>query len=222
MATSGVSTGIMTGIDLCRAAGRMLGVISSGEDLDGDESEDMRVILNGMLKSWQLDGCNLWRDSDATATIAANTARTTLPYLDATDVNIVVSATYQRPLTRWELGQYRRIPNKSAQGAPTIYCIDRKLTGLDLIVWPVPTAATTLTFAANRVIEDVVDLAQDIDVPQEWMEAVWTCLAARAIPMFGVARLDPATTNMITARAAQLEAKALDFDRPASIYIGRD
>jgi hypothetical protein len=61
-----------------------------------------------------------------------------------------------------------------------------------------------------------------VDVPQAFQEAVWVNLAVRLAPMFGKARTDPATVQMVAARAAELERDMLDFDRPASYWLGAE
>jgi hypothetical protein len=89
-----------------------------------------------------------------------------------------------------------------------------------MTLWPVPTAETTILYTYARVIEDVTDLNQTLDIPQQWMETVWMNLASRCAAMFGVTRLDPGAVAMVAQRAAVLEQKLMDQDRPASVFMG--
>jgi len=146
---------------------------------------------------------------------------TLAPYcLDVMEARFVQSSTYERPLARWENGQYRQIPNKAQSGYPTAYYLDKQTTSISMTLWPVPNADATILYTYSRIPQDVTDGAETVDVPQEWTELVFVSLAARLIQTFGVNRTDPTTAQIIAQRAAALEQQMLDQDRPASLFLG--
>lgn len=129
---------------------------------------------------------------------------------------------YERPLYRMEHGQYVRIPNKVQAGYPTTYTINKTTDGIALTLWPVPMYSTQINYTMSRIPDDVTDGAQTIDIPQEWMEAVYLGLAARLSSTYGTMRTDPATTQAVFARAADLKQRLLDNDRAPSIFMGSE
>jgi hypothetical protein len=220
--TSGVITSELLVSDLVTYAMRELGLLASGENPTGDELEDGIRCLNWMLKSWQARGVTSWRDTDGSIDFPIATSSMLLdPFcLDVLEARLVQTNTFERPLQRWELAQYRQLPNKQQTGFPTAYTVSKTDSTITLTLWPVPSAAMTVNYSYPRIIEDVTDGDQTIDIPQEWQETAYVALAARLIQPFGVTRLDPGTATIIAQRASALEQLLLDQDRPASIYMG--
>jgi len=211
----------MTAQEVVTYAMMELGVISPGEQPTAEEGELGRQRLNWLLKSWQAKGANLWRDTTGDITIPADSPSGTLsPNIIDVQAVRVINNGIELPIARWEEGEYRQIPNKASPGRPTAYYLDKQRDAPVLYVWPVPATDTDLKIDYTRVIEDVTALTETLDVPQQWTEAVWVCLAARLIPNFGIARIDPTTAQLITQRAVILEQEMLDSDRPASIFMG--
>lgn len=222
MSVSGTTALTMTARDMITNAMIELGVLSSGEEPTADELADGLVRLNSQLKSWQLQGVNLWREDDRSITITANTATVTLP----TDVRQVFSARfigdYERLLHRWEREDYFSLPVKTSSGDPTIFYVSRDRDGLTAYFWPVPTADSTVKIECERIVDTVTDATQDVDVPQHAFEACWTALAVRLIPMFNASgtAISPVTASMVTQRAEMLFSALQDDDRPESVFIG--
>lgn len=222
MATSGVISGTMTARDICLTAATDLGVYSAGETLSADDGQAMMTRLTWMLKSWQADGVNLWREAEDTAVFAASEKSVTLNprCLDVLEARLVQANSFLRPLQRWEMGEYRQLPNPDQPGMPSAFYLQKGAGSVAMTLWPVPFQEVSVRYTYSRVIEDVTDLSETIDIPQEWMETVWTNLAARCVTLFGVTRLDPGTVQVVAQRAATLEQKLMDFDRPASVFMG--
>lgn len=214
MTTSGVITSNLTVREHATRAMRMAKIIASGETPTSDELADIITILNLMLKTWQAEGCNLWRElSD---TVSATTAQTTLDprVLDVLEARVTASG-IDRPLARWEWGEYISLPNKAAIGTPSIFVFRKARDSVSIFLWPVPSAAMTVSYTAARVIDDVTDLEETLDVPQEWNECIATNLAVRLAEEFG-----SDISQSVYARAELLKAQMMDFDRPASVYMG--
>jgi len=221
MPTSGVITSSMTAGQVMTLAMQELGVIGAGETPQGEEYEAMLPRLNFMLKTWQSRGCNLWRETDGSITITANTASGTLsPRVIDVMAARVVTGVNEIPLQRWETGEYRQIPNKAQSGRPVAYYIDKQRDAVNMYVWPVPTADTTIKLDYARVIEDVLVTTDNLDLPQAWLETAYVCLAARCAALFGATRIDPGTVGEVKQRAAELETELFDMDRPSSVMFG--
>lgn len=191
-------------------------IFSPGETVDADSLSTGIRILNLMLKSWQTD-CNLWRElSDSVST---STAQTTLDprVMDVLEARLTRSG-IDRPLTRWEWGEYVSLPNKAATGTPSVYVFRKGRDSVSLFLWPVPSEAMTISYTGARVIDDVTDAEETLDVPQEWLEAVVCNLAVRLWPAFNSNNANPPA--LLVAMADQLYAQMRDLDRPASYFMG--
>lgn len=222
MATSGVITSSMTVREVITKALRLLGVTPIGETPQAEETQEAMESLNWMLKTMQADGCNLFREFEDTATFAADTATVTLAprVLDVMEARRVISTSSELPLARWETGEYRQIPNKTASGNPVAYTLSKGVSSITMTVWPVPSASTDIKYTASRIIDDVTALDETIDLPQEWTEAVYYNLAARLIEPFSVMTTDPGRAQRIDAAAGALYQKLIGSDRPASVFFG--
>lgn len=222
MTTSGTTSSTLVASDVVRMALLEIGAIASGQTPTGEELEDGLLCLNWLMKSWQSRGVTSWRDADGSVTFPLGVGAMVLsPFcLDVLEARLIQSPGYERPLQRWTLGQYRQIPNKAARGSPTSYTISKTAAAITMTVWPVPSAALTVNYSYTRIVQDVTDGAQTLDVPQEWLEAVYLGLASRLITVFGTVRIDPATASLVAQKAAALEQALLDQDRSPSVYMG--
>lgn len=219
MATSGVTTFNLTGLEVAQQATLVNGYRDPDEALSAADAETCRIHLNLMLKSWQADGCNLWREYEDTESFVSGDYVETLDprVIDVMEARVVLSATNERPLKRWEWGQYVGLPNKTQSGDPTIFVIRKERAATKMIIWPVPTVTRTVNYTAARLVEDVSVLTNDIDVPQEWLETVVYGLSARLCEPLGVVVASPNTVARVQQRADDLYARMRDMDRPSSI-----
>lgn len=206
----------ITATDAVTHALREIKVLASGEEPTAEELEDGLFILNSMLKSWQAEGVNLWREDDRSITITAATASVTL----ADDIRQVFSARfigsdYERVLGQWEREDYLSLPVKDTVGDPTIFYVSRQKDALVAYFWPVPSADSTVKLDCERIV-DTVEASDLIDVPNAWNETVWICLAARCGSFGG----DGRALDRATERAGVLYSRLLDDDRPQSVFLG--
>src|SRR5687767_12962629 len=130
----------MTARDLCTAAAQDLGAYGAGETLSAADAFDMMLRLNWMLKSLQAKGANLWRvtEGDAEFLIEVGTVTLDPRCIDVLEARFVQSSTFERPLARWELGQYQALPNKAQPGYPTAYYLNKQVDAVTMSLWPVP------------------------------------------------------------------------------------
>jgi hypothetical protein len=216
------TTFAMTARDIVQAAMIDLGVVASGEQATAEEMADGVTRLNAMLKSPPF--ASLWRDTEAQVALTAGQGVVMLDSMPSRVLGVRMrqSLTAERPLYAMEQDEYADIPNKAVRGAPTSFAIFRTPFSMELRLWPVPAQPTALTIASVRIAEDVNDPTDTLDVPQMWLEAVWTNLAVRIAPMFGKVRTDPQTLQVVAQRASDLASALLDFDRPAEYHLGPD
>lgn len=221
MAVSGTINSSLNVRDACYRALRIITAYGANDTPSAEDAQEAMEQLNWMLKSWQADGCNLWREEEATITFPATVREVTLDprVLDVQEARVQISEDYQRPLARWERGEYITLPNKDTAGSPTIFYFRKLRDEVKMFVWPVPTVDTDVFCTTARVTDDVTDLNQTIDIPQEWNETVYYNLASRLLDIFGIPETRPALAQRITARAEQLYEKLLMFDRPSSVYL---
>lgn len=216
MATSGTINSTLTVREIGEEALTLLSVLGAGQTMSGDDGQLVLRRLNLMLKSWQADGVNLWRESEVSQVVLAGDIETLLTPrpVDIQSARIVTG--YERTLARWERGEYDQIPNKTSLGIPSCYFLDQRRDETYVRLWPVQNADMTLIYTAARVIEDVTDLEQTLDIPQMWIECACYALAMKLYPSFGCERIAP-----IKAEADRLYSMMRDHDRPASIYMGQ-
>jgi hypothetical protein len=86
------------------------------------------------------------------------------------------------PVARINRDDYSNLPNKTSQGRPLQYWLNRQREYPIMNVWQVPNG--DFTFAqivcyVKRYIMDVGTMTQEIEVPQRWYDAIVYCLASK-------------------------------------------
>lgn len=215
MATSGTTVFSLTARDIAHDALQENGIIGIGLSMEADELDAVLRRLNGMLKSWQLQGV-LWKQETESLSGTADTATIALgTYVRGVNAcRYVESATNEQQMQRFERDEYNALPNKANSGTPTIYYVQRAEDGLVLHVWPVPSANFTLKADIDRKMDTVTDANETLDLPEELMETVYANLAVRCAGLFQA----PLSQELVQ-RAATLERQMLDNYRPASYFM---
>jgi hypothetical protein len=122
------------------------------------------------------------------------------------------------PMARMNRDDYTNLPNKTFQSnRPLQFWLDRQAQSPVMNLWPVPNAQATVYQVVTwvqRHIMDVGTMAQQVEVPQRWYEALVAMLAAKmAMEMVEV---DPQIIPMLDAKAAQALAVAQAEERDNS------
>lgn len=200
------------------AARSLLGIQSSEEPLAADELTLGIQFMNIMLKGWQADGIRTWTLEHDTITLVQGQAsyllgvggaNTTVPF-DMDSVRIF-RQNYELPM--WQLSQqeYFSLPNKDSQGYPTQYYYDRQRDTATIYVWLSPDAYTgELRYTYRRIIDDIVNANDNLDLPQEWYKAIIYGLAVELIPQYGKA--DSGNAKLVLAGFADSYQKLKNFD----------
>lgn len=186
------------------------------------------VNLNFLLKGFQLDGMNLFRQTQIQMIIPAGQGQLGNPFqvvpliLTLADGRVVIQPPpnlYERPLGVISYEDYMLLPNKQAPGYPSTITFDRQATTSNIYIWPLPVNGCTINATVARTINDVTAVTDPIDVPIEWTEGVIWCLADRLMDDTGVRGADPATAQSVTIHAETFYQKLLNFDRPDAVYM---
>lgn len=196
-----------------------LGVLAEEEPLEAvDLNRGLRTMTR-MLKAWQADGVMTWTMTPGTFALVTGQEAydfgaggdfTTIP-LDIDDVEIN-RGTNDLPMCRLSREEYRSLPNKTTQGYPTQFYYDRQREGGVLYVWPAPdTTGGTLKFTYRRLIMDMDASANNMDLPQEWHEAVIFGLADRMVGAYGVVGTPEAARVKKEADRSYLVVKGFDI-----------
>lgn len=211
MATSGSIDFSLTAREVITHALRMIGVVSIHEDASGEDATFAMRHLNLMLKGWQHSGPHIFRQTEGSVALVASTASYALSPRPYRVIDARYRDTSSRDLPMLELtrADYYDMPLKTSTGIPTSWYFDPQRSTGTLYVWPVPASVTTETirYTYQRAFEDVDDLANDIDVPNEHLELVAYSLADRLMDIYHT------EFPRITQRAMLLQRQASDMNR---------
>lgn len=169
-----------------------LRVLGDGETPSSSQMERGIRRLGLMLKTWQITGPKLYTRAEQTVTLVDGTQSYTLTTRPASVQNVrwAVDGVERYPLAKWSREDWDAMPQKTAEGSPKIYVLDRQISGTSLTIWNVPDIpdgeAWTLIVSYERVPYDVTDSSETIDVPQEWHDFVIDSLGLLLSDEFGV------------------------------------
>jgi hypothetical protein len=210
MATSGTYAFTMTARQVITFAMRKLRLIDAVENASATDMETCRIELNVLLRGWQLSGPNLWRVTNGSLTLTANTAAFVLDTVPWEITNASFRSNVRDiPMMLLTEEEYSDLPLKTATGIPTQYYYDRQRDSGTLYVWPVMAAVAgeTIEYTYQRRFQDVATLDENIDIPTEYLGTIAYALAAEIAPTFGVDARD------VTRMADEMKAIARSADR---------
>jgi hypothetical protein len=205
--------------DLIRSSMRLIGVLATGETPSADETADGVSALNDILENLSLEPLSMWQQADVTAatvpgqgsyTIGAggninaprpvriNSARVTFNGVDF-------------PLEIVSLEEFANIPVKATQSQipnTLTYSNDNPLGVVSL--YPVPSAAITLSMIADRVLTTPVTANTALIGPPGYAKMLRYVLAVELAPEYGidppVAVLQLAANTKADFKRANIEA----------------
>jgi len=132
----------------------------------GYDARTARRSLNLMFAEWANRGLNLWTVEQATTTLTAGTSQYTL----GADVVDILEMVLRRDGTDYEVerisrGDYLNFPDKTSQGRPSQYYLDRTIQPV-INLWQNPENSTDqLVYYYVRRIEDADALTNTTQVP---------------------------------------------------------
>lgn len=226
MSVSTTSDFNLTASQIVEAAYNTLGIAQEGEALTARMSADGMRALNLLIKTWGAQE-HLWTLTQITVTLIANTAA----YVLTPKPMRVLSARRRMqgidtPLGMFSNQEYFDQPNKtSSPSVPVNFYYDPQRSAGTLYLWPAPSAQAAsqydLHLTVLRRMADMDANTNDLDMPQEWLEAVVYNLALRLMPQYPVN--DPNLGKLIVGMAADLYGNLQGWDEePASVYLQPD
>lgn len=226
MATSGSVDYALTARQIITDALEDVGVIAIGDTPSAEDAEKARVKMNQMLKTWGTQE-KLWVRTEGSVTLLASTASyASSPVSLARKVTAVRRRTssVDTPLSEMSRQEWLDFPSKTAAGMPYKWYFDPQRATRTLYLAGVPdatiAASTTLRVDYLRVIEDIDNLDDDIDAPQEWLEACSASLAARLLIPYSVHLTDPVKASKIEERAVTLYSQlTADSQEDGSVFF---
>ena len=132
----------------------------------GYDARTARRSLNLMFVEWANRGLNLWTVKQAFFTVTQGTEEYSLE----SDVVDLLDVVLRRNNTDYEVqrisrGDYATLPNKTTQGRPSQFWLDRQISP-KLYLWSVPENSTDqIRYYYVRRIEDADDLVNTTDMP---------------------------------------------------------
>lgn len=156
----------------------------AGYDLQALNVHHMRTArrsMNLMFSDWANDGLHLWAVDHKTQTMTDGTANYTLPAgtIDVIDA-VLTRSSVDTPMARIGRSDYHNIPNKTAEGKPDRFWIDRQISLPVMYVWQTPENSTDIVdYWRLRRLYDVTAGTETADLPQRWWEAMCAGLAPR-------------------------------------------
>lgn len=218
MAVSGSTDFTLTTHDLIVEARKKIGLHESEEPLQADQLTMGKNTLNVMLKAWQVGGVSMSQYTEGEITLSENDysldfgsggAFETVPF-DMIDVRITRNGS-DLPMMELSREEYYAIPRKTQTGYPTQWYYDRQRNGGTLKIWPAADAtAGVLKFTYVRKISDMDSNEDDLDLPQEWYEAVVYGLADRLAEEYGL--INTPLGNRVSQKAAMSLQEIKEFD----------
>ena len=123
-----------------------------------------------------------WYDLDSSVAAQYFRVRATSGTLSFSQIYLANTPT-EIPLARMNRDDYTNLPNKAFQSnRPLQFWFDRQVNNPIMHMWPVPNEAATvcqIVVWRQRYIMDVGTMTQDVEVPQRWLEAIVSGLAAK-------------------------------------------
>lgn len=209
----------LTTAELVIEASSRVQMTGQNQTLNAYQMARGKAHLNALLKLLQTQGPNEWRRANQTVTLVQGQAAYVLsPRPDKVrECFYVETAAREIIMGRWNYDDYDLMPTKTQQGRPVCYTIDRQRTATNLVVWPTPdvtAAARTIRVSYDRVMEDAVDNADIVDVPQEWLDTVVDNVAGRLATEF---RIENPSAQEVKQRAGNSLQALLGHDSEESI-----
>ena len=147
--------------------------------------ESARMASNMVLGRWSADGVNLWQVDLQCITLTQGSATYPVPsntivMLDAYYTINTGASEIDRIMTPVSRTEYASYPNKTQQGAPTVFWFDRLLSPT-VTLWPCPDGQQAqFKFYRLRQTQDaVLANGSNVEIPYYFLEAFCLALAYR-------------------------------------------
>jgi hypothetical protein len=154
------------------------------QTLTGYQAVAARRSLNLLFSEFANRGINYWAVQNNSLALTTGTTTYTLPVGTIDMIDVVIRETVggtqsDTTLPRVSISEYNQIPNKTTQGRPSQYMINKQYTPT-LYVWQVPDSNNySLVYWSINQLEDITASNQDADVPYRWNDCICAGLASK-------------------------------------------
>lgn len=194
-----------------------------------------RRSLNAIMTHWANIGVHQWTIDQRTLTTTQSTANYTLD----SEVLDILDAVLRRdgvdtPMYPIGREDYLNLADKTIEGRPDRFFVDRKRDIPEVFLWQTPENSTdVMVYNTIRRFQDIKsDMTQTPDIPARWYEALFAELAARLAQKFtneqtittqsgnSVERYDPSRWLALKrdAQEAFILARAEDRERSPTVF----
>lgn len=208
MTTSGTTSYTLNANQIIDKAFHRLGKASEGEAISARMYEDGRSSLNLLLKDLGAEE-HLWTKTEGTLALVASQAGYTLSTISPLRIMSIRrrASNIDTPLEELSRQEYFDMPNKAiSPSIPVSYYFDPQRDNGVLYVWPAPdtaaATANTLYITYLRRIEDITASADNLDIPQAWLQGIIWALADDLETEY------PVNDNRL---AVKIERKSIEF-----------
>jgi len=181
------------------------------------QTSDDAIVWTTVGTQTTLASSGEWTWMDISGALPARYFRITSTSAQSVEQYYLGTLPQEVPLGQLNLDSYAAQSNKVFPGRPVSYYFKRDRLNPLLYLWPAPWAASEtaqLVVWRHRHVMDVGTLAQEVEVPQRWMEAIVNSLAARMA--METPSVDVNLIPMLEARAAASMSQARDGDNDGS------
>lgn len=178
MATTGTTTYSPDFIDIAEEAWeRATG--GATELRSGYDLRTVRRSLNLLFLEWANLGLNLWtlEELEGQTTPLESKLELASDTVDIMEARVRHDDGYTSPLRRSSIMEYARSQNRTRQGRPTMFAMDRQVEGPTLMLWPIPDKEYDIIYWRIRRIQEVGSGVQTQDVPFRFVPAMIAGLA---------------------------------------------
>lgn len=183
-----------TALDLIKSSMRLATILASGETPTADEANDALKALNDILENWSLERLSVWQSANFTGTLVAGQStytigsggnfNTTRPIRIGSAFTTVNSSDF--PVSEWGLGEYNGVSVKATGGIPERFVYLNEYPLGQIILYPVPAVASTISLDIDRVLTFPVTLATTLAFPPGYEKALRYTLATNIAPEYGI------------------------------------
>jgi hypothetical protein len=226
MAVSGSSDFALTARDYINEAAMQISLRSEGMPaLSAFDAQEALRSLNLLLKTWSIP-LHQWLTEEATLTPLLATATYALTGVASKPYRVLSMrrrvSNIDIPMEAISREEYFDLPTKTQTGTPLSFYYDSQRDNGTIYLWPTPdasfVASGSLPYTYTRQIQDADTLDDDLDIPQEWTEAVIYGLARRL--MIKYPSVDPIVRAEIRDAADKLYAQLTNFDQEdTSVFL---
>lgn len=221
--TSGTAAFLVSRDDIIKAAMRGLTQLSIGEVIQTEDTTNLALALNILLKELNTDGYMRWVYQTLSFPLTANKLSYTIAETGADVTNSIPvriahgwrgdssTPVNNIPMIQLSRQAWDDTTPKVLSGYPNSFYYDPQLIAGIYYPWPQPTDATqTAYIAIQRSIQDITSGTQNFDVSQEWFRTLKWMLMDECATDY---ELDLPTVGYIHSRAEKLRERLADFSR---------